>query len=278
MKYFSLDQETLNNKIKKLHKILKSYRSLIVAYSGGVDSAFLTAISHMTPGLKILAVTADSPSLFNDDLEYAKKIAKEFHWNHIIIKTEEMKNSSYVSNDISRCFYCKMELYNHLGSIAKERNYNYIANGANLDDLSDYRPGMKAAKNYNVVSPLVESGFNKNDIRFASRALKLSTWDKPAQPCLASRIPYGTPVSIKYLNMIGFAEKKIRELGFPIVRVRHFGDIAKIEIPRSEFIRFNSPLIKKGISKIIKDVGFKKMELDTEGYRSGSLNKKIKKI
>ena len=278
MKYFSLDQETLNNKIKKLHKILKSYRSLIVAYSGGVDSAFLTAISHMTPGLKILAVTADSPSLFNDDLEYAKKLAKQFQWNHKIIKTEEMNNSSYVANDIRRCFYCKTELYNHLGSIAKEFNYKYIANGANLDDLSDYRPGMKAAKNYNVVSPLVESGFSKNDIRIASRTLQLSTWDKPAQPCLASRIPYGTPVSIKYLNMIGFAEKKIRELGFPIVRVRHFGDIAKIEIPRSEFIRFNSPLIKKGISKIIKDVGFKKMELDTEGYRSGSLNKKIKKI
>ena len=278
MKYFSLDQETLNNKIKKLHKILKSYRSLIVAYSGGVDSAFLTAISHMTPGLKILAVTADSPSLFNDDLEYAKKLAKQFQWNHKIIKTEEMNNSSYVANDIRRCFYCKTELYNHLGSIAKEFNYKYIANGANLDDLRDYRPGMKAAKNYNVVSPLVESGFSKNDIRIASRTLQLSTWDKPAQPCLASRIPYGTPVSIKYLNMIGFAEKKIRELGFPIVRVRHFGDIAKIEIPRSEFIRFNSPLIKKGISKIIKDVGFKKMELDTEGYRSGSLNKKIKKI
>ena len=278
MKYFSLDQETLNNKIKKLHKILKSYRSLIVAYSGGVDSAFLTAISHMTPGLKILAVTADSPSLFNDDLEYAKKLAKQFQWNHKIIKTEEMNNSSYVANDIRRCFYCKTELYNHLGSIAKEFNYKYIANGANLDDLSDYRPGMKAPKNYNVVSPLVESGFSKNDIRIASRTLQLSTWDKPAQPCLASRIPYGTPVSIKYLNMIGFAEKKIRELGFPIVRVRHFGDIAKIEIPRSEFIRFNSPLIKKGISKIIKDVGFKKMELDTEGYRSGSLNKKIKKI
>jgi len=278
LKYFSLDQETLNNKIKKLHKILKSYRSLIVAYSGGVDSAFLTAISHMTPGLKILAVTADSPSLFNDDLEYAKKLAKQFQWNHKIIKTEEMNNSSYVANDIRRCFYCKTELYNHLGSIAKEFNYKYIANGANLDDLSDYRPGMKAAKNYNVVSPLVESGFSKNDIRIASRTLQLSTWDKPAQPCLASRIPYGTPVSIKYLNMIGFAEKKIRELGFPIVRVRHFGDIAKIEIPRSEFIRFNSPLIKKGISKIIKDVGFKKMELDTEGYRSGSLNKKINKI
>ena len=273
-----MDQETLNNKIKKLHKILKSYRSLIVAYSGGVDSAFLTAISHMTPGLKILAVTADSPSLFNDDLEYAKKLAKQFQWNHKIIKTEEMNNSSYVANDIRRCFYCKTELYNHLGSIAKEFNYKYIANGANLDDLSDYRPGMKAAKNYNVVSPLVESGFSKNDIRIASRTLQLSTWDKPAQPCLASRIPYGTPVSIKYLNMIGFAEKKIRELGFPIVRVRHFGDIAKIEIPRSEFIRFNSPLIKKGISKIIKDVGFKKMELDTEGYRSGSLNKKINKI
>ena len=278
MKYFSLDQETLNNKIKKLHKILKSYKSVIVAYSGGVDSAFLTAISHMTPGLKILAVTADSPSLFNDDLEYAKKLAKQFQWNHKIIKTEEMNNSSYVANDIRRCFYCKTELYNHLGSIAKEFNYKYIANGANLDDLSDYRPGMKAAKNYNVVSPLVESGFSKNDIRIASRTLQLSTWDKPAQPCLASRIPYGTPVSIKYLNMIGFAEKKIRELGFPIVRVRHFGDIAKIEIPRSEFIRFNSPLIKKGISKIIKDVGFKKMELDTEGYRSGSLNKKINKI
>ena len=278
MKYFSLDQETLNNKIKKLHKILKSYRSLIVAYSGGVDSAFLTAISHMTPGLKILAVTADSPSLFNDDLEYAKKLAKQFQWNHKIIKTEEMNNSSYVANDIRRCFYCKTELYNHLGSIAKEFNYKYIANGANLDDLSDYRPGMKAAKNYNVVSPLVESGFSKNDIRIASRTLQLSTWDKPAQPCLASRIPYGTPVSIKYLNMIGFAEKKIRELGFPIVRVRHFGDIAKIEIPTSDFVRFNSPLIKESISEIIKDVGFKKMELDTEGYRSGSLNKKIKKI
>lgn len=278
MKYFSLDQETLNNKIRKLHEILKSYKSVIVAYSGGVDSAFLTAISHLTPGVKVLAVTADSPSLFNDDLEYAKKIAKEFHWNHITIKTEEMKNSSYVSNDIRRCFFCKTELYNHLASIAKEQNYKYIANGANLDDLSDYRPGMKAAENYNVVSPLVESGFNKNDIRVGSRILKLSTWDKPAQPCLASRIPYGTPVSIKYLNMIGFAEKKIKDLGFPIVRVRHFGDLAKIEIPTSDFIRFNSPLIKESISKIIKDVGFKKMELDTKGYRSGSLNNKIKKI
>lgn len=278
MKYFSLDQETLNNKIRQLHEILKSYKSVIVAYSGGVDSAFLTAISHLTPGVKVLAVTADSPSLFNDDLEYAKKIAKEFHWNHIIIKTEEMKNSSYVSNDIRRCFFCKTELYNHLASIAKEQNYKYIANGANLDDLSDYRPGMKAAENYNVVSPLVESGFNKNDIRVGSRILKLSTWDKPAQPCLASRIPYGTPVSIKYLNMIGFAEKKIKDLGFPIVRVRHFGDLAKIEIPTSDFIRFNSPLIKESISKIIKDVGFKKMELDTKGYRSGSLNNKIKKI
>tara|TARA_Y100000590_G_scaffold247154_1_gene277734 strand:- start:1467 stop:2303 length:837 start_codon:yes stop_codon:yes gene_type:complete len=277
LKNFSLDQETLNNKIKKLHKILKSYQSLIVAYSGGVDSAFLTAISHMIPGLKILAVTADSPSLFNDDLEYAKKLAREFHWNHIVIKTQEMNNASYVSNDAKRCFYCKTELYNHLGSIAKKHDFKYIANGANLDDLSDYRPGMKAAKNYNVVSPLVESGFNKNDIRVASRNLNLSTWDKPAQPCLASRIPYGTPVSIKYLNMIGFAEKKIRDLGFPVVRVRHFGDLAKIEIPTSDFIRFNSPIMKEGISKIIKDVGFKKMELDAEGYRSGSLNKKINK-
>jgi len=268
-----LDQEKLNKKTKKLEQILLGYKSIIIAYSGGVDSTFLTGIAHNLNGLRVLAVTSNSPSVASEDLFFAKKVAKDFKWNHVVIDTEEINNPKYVSNDLKRCFYCKTELYSQLIKIAKRDHYKYIANGANIDDLSDYRPGMLAASDYEVVSPLVDSGFNKNDIRFISREMNLPSWNKPAQPCLSSRIPYGIPVSIKSLEMIGFAEKKIRNFGFPIVRVRYHGDLARIEIPLSDFEKFNQFPMKNEIQEIIFGVGFKKMELDPLGFRSGSLNK-----
>lgn len=261
---------SLSEKDVKLRSLIKGYRSLIVAYSGGVDSTFLAGVADEVLGSKSLAVTSRSPSVAPEELEAASELATKRGWRHLIVNTDEMNDPRYLANDGRRCFFCKTELYTHLDKVAGDEGITKVANGANTDDLGDYRPGMEAAKNFEVVSPLVEAGMTKQDIRDLSKQMDLPTWDKPAQPCLSSRIPYGTMVSVEALGMIGNAEKGLRELGFGVVRVRHYGDVGRVEIPLDDFDRFE--MVRAEASAIVLGAGYESMELEPKGFKSGGLN------
>ena len=262
--------KTLDRKFADLKKLVSGYGSLIVAYSGGVDSTFLAAVAHEVLGSNTLSVTSRSPSVAPEELEAAIALARTRGWRHLVVDTNEIEDPRYLANDGRRCFFCKTELYTHLGQVAAAEGVTKVANGANTDDLSDYRPGMEAAKNFEVISPLVEVGMSKQDIRDVSRCLDLPTWDKPAQPCLSSRIPYGTVVSVGALAMIGKSEKGLRELGFSVVRVRHYGQTARVEIPIDDFERFE--YVRSEAKRIVLASGYKVMEVDPKGFRSGALN------
>tara|TARA_B100001079_G_C16324923_1_gene476359 strand:- start:49 stop:903 length:855 start_codon:yes stop_codon:yes gene_type:complete len=262
--------KTLDRKFADLKKLVSGYGSLIVAYSGGVDSTFLAAVAHEVLGSNTLSVTSRSPSVAPEELEAAIALARTRGWRHLVVDTNEIEDPRYLANDGRRCFFCKTELYTHLGQVAAAEGVTKVANGANTDDLGDYRPGMEAAKNFEVISPLVEVGMSKQDIRDVSRCLDLPTWDKPAQPCLSSRIPYGTVVSVGALAMIGKSEKGLRELGFSVVRVRHYGQTARVEIPIDDFERFE--YVRSEAERIVLASGYKVMEVDPKGFRSGALN------
>ena len=266
--------KTLDRKFADLKKLVSGYGSLIVAYSGGVDSTFLAAVAHEVLGVNTLSVTSRSPSVAPEELEAAIAIARTRGWRHLVVDTNEIEDPRYLANDGRRCFFCKTELYTHLGQVAAAEGVTKVANGANTDDLGDYRPGMEAAKNFEVISPLVEVGMSKQDIRDVSRCLDLPTWDKPAQPCLSSRIPYGTVVSVGALAMIGKSEKGLRELGFSVVRVRHYGQTARVEIPIDDFERFE--YVRSEAERIVLASGYKVMELDPKGFRSGALNEALR--
>ena len=266
--------KTLDRKFTDLKKLVSGYGSLIVAYSGGVDSTFLAAVAHEVLWVNTLSVTSRSPSVAPEELEAAIVLARTKGWRHLVVDTNEIEDPRYLANDGRRCFFCKTELYTHLGQVAAAEGVTKVANGANTDDLGDYRPGMEAAKNFEVVSPLVEAGMSKQDIRDISRFLDLPTWDKPAQPCLSSRIPYGTVVSVGALAMIGKSEKGLRELGFSVVRVRHYGQTARVEIPIDDFERFE--YVRSEAERIVLASGYKIMELDPKGFRSGALNDALK--
>ena len=266
--------KTLDRKFADLKKLVSGYGSLIVAYSGGVDSTFLAAVAHEVLGVNTLSVTSRSPSVAPEELEAAIALAKTRGWRHLVVDTNEIEDPRYLANDGRRCFFCKTELYTHLGQVAAAEGVTKVANGANTDDLGDYRPGMEAAKNFEVVSPLVEVGMSKQDIRDISKCLGLPTWDKPAQPCLSSRIPYGTVVSVGALAMIGKSEKGLRELGFSVVRVRHYGQTARVEIPIDDFERFE--YVRSEAERIVLASGYKVMELDPKGFRSGALNEALR--
>ena len=270
MKNDAIVDKALDVKFADLKKLVSGYGSLIVAYSGGVDSTFLAAVAHEVLGASTLSVTSRSPSVAPEELEAAIALARTKGWRHLVVDTNEIEDPRYLANDGRRCFFCKTELYTHLEQVAIAEGITKVANGANTDDLGDYRPGMEAAKNFEVVSPLVEARMSKQDIRDISRRMDLPTWDKPAQPCLSSRIPYGTAVSVKALLMIGKSEKGLRELGFNVVRVRHYGQTARVEIPMDDFERFEH--IRFEAEQIVLASGYKAMELDPKGFRSGALN------
>ena len=263
---------SVNNKLIELKKLLSEMHSIVVAYSGGVDSTFLAKVATDTLGDRALVVTAKSPSLAEDELKLAMSIAKKNKMNHLVIETNELKNPNYKVNDLKRCYYCKQELYQDLIKIAEDRQLKYIVNGANLDDLGDYRPGMNAANDFGVRSPLIEVSLRKVDIRLLSRELSLPTFNKPAQPCLASRIPYGKEVSVDVLSQIEQAEKYIKNLGIDVVRVRHYGELARIEVEPINFQKLLNSTTKNAVTRYFKKFGFKDVSLDPEGYRTGSLN------
>ena len=272
----ALAESSLTDKKKRLEHALRELDSVIVAYSGGVDSALVMAVAHRVLGDRAIAVTASSPSVAPEELENAKALAESRGWRHIVVSTNEIEDDRYVVNDGRRCFFCKSELYSHLQKIAAKLEVRFIANGTNTDDLGDYRPGLEAAANAEVRSPLVEAGICKQDVRDLAREDDLPVWDKPAQPCLASRIPYGSSVSVDAMRMIATAERGLRSLGFPVVRVRHYGEIARIELPIGDMPRFESTEVLRQAERLVLDAGYSSFELDRRGFRSGSLNEALK--
>jgi len=260
-------------KTEKIKSLIAEMDSALVAFSGGVDSTLVLALAHEILGEKALAVTAQSASVPDRELNASRQLAKEIGARHRIIKTDEMSNPSYRANPANRCYHCKSELYTSLNRVAEQENITHILNGTNIDDLGDYRPGLDSAREQNVRSPLVEAGFSKQDVRDLSRKMGLSIWNKPAMACLSSRIPYGQPVTPEKLSMIEQAEDLMLSLGFEQLRVRHHGDLARIELGQNEIPRYmNNETIQKTVQEKFKTLGFATVVLDPEGYRMGSLN------
>jgi uncharacterized protein len=262
----------LQRKRATLEARLRSCGRLMVAYSGGVDSAYLAYAAYQVLGPRMLAVIADSASLARTQLSDAVAFAREQGFPPEIIETSELDRPEYARNDGSRCFHCKDELFTVMERIRAERDYDAIAYGVNLDDQGDFRPGQRAAKDHHVIAPLLEAGLNKQNIRDLARAANLRIWDKPASACLSSRVEYGRPVTRETLSVIERGEDAVRELGFRQFRVRHHGEMVRIEIAKDEMPRALTPEMAAEFSRIFKALGFKFVTLDLEGFRSGSMN------
>jgi uncharacterized protein len=258
-------------KEQALRDALASLDSVVVAYSGGVDSAYLAYIASRTLGDRAVAVTADSPSYPERHRALAIRIAKDFGLRHEIIKTAELDNPEYRANPANRCYFCKHELYTHLSRIAADR-HAVVVDGNNADDRGDYRPGRQAAREFGVRSPLDEVNLTKDEIRELSHRAGLPTWDEPASACLSSRIPYHTEVTDEKLRMIEHAEQAVRALGFRVFRVRHHDELARVEIARDEMPRALEPETAAAIVRELKAAGYRYVTLDLQGYRLGSLN------
>jgi uncharacterized protein len=258
-------------KERALHEMLASLGSVVVAYSGGVDSAYLAVAANRALGDRALAVTADGASYPQRHRQLAVRIAREFGLRHEIIQTAEIERPEYRANPANRCYYCKHELYTHLSRVAASRSA-IVVDGNNADDRGDYRPGRQAAREFGVRSPLDEVNLQKDEIRELSRRAGLPTWDEPASACLSSRIPYHSEVTDEKLRTIERAEESMRALGFRVFRVRHHDALARIEIARGEMSRALEPDVSAAIVRELKAVGYRYVSLDLQGYRTGSLN------
>lgn len=266
-----MNQE-LEKKTAALRAALQQLGPTLIAYSGGVDSAFLAFSARQVLGRDMLAVIADSPSLARTQLEDALSFAREQDIPLEVITTGELDNPEYRKNDASRCFHCKDELFTVMEAFRAERGFETIAYGVNVDDQGEFRPGQRAAREHHVAAPLLEAGLTKDDIRQLARAAGLRVWDKPASACLSSRIEYGRPVTREALSMVERGEDALRELGFRQFRVRHHGEIVRIEIAPEELARALDLTMAAELTRIFKALGFRFVTLDLEGFRSGSMN------
>jgi len=263
-------------KQQKLFDLLTDMRRVIVAYSGGTDSAYLAWAAKQALGDNALAITADSASIPESHKRDAEAFVRQFGIRHEYVETHEFDNPEYVKNDANRCFHCKDELFNVLDRVAAERGFEHIVYGVNKDDLGDYRPGQRAAKLHQVHAPLVDADLTKAEIRELSRIAGLPTWDRPAAACLSSRIPYGTPVTIQNIKTVEIGEEEMKALGFHLFRTRFHGELVRIEVAPEELPRALDIEMARKLTAIFKGLGYKYVALDLEGYRQGSLNEVLR--
>lgn len=266
----------LSAKLESLESILRDMGSVLIAYSGGADSSFLLNVASNVLGDRVVAITARSETYPPGELDEARKNAAMIGVRQVFINTKELDDEHFASNPPERCFYCKSELFSKLVDLAEQHAMKYVADGSNVDDLSDFRPGMEAAAKLAIRSPLKEAGFTKQDIRTLSREMGLPTWDKPPQPCLSTRFPYGATITREKLATVGRAEEFLAELGLRQFRVRVHGDIARIEVPKEDMPLFLDDSVSKKVVERFKALGYTYITLDIQGYRMGSMNEPLR--
>lgn len=268
----TMSSTKLERKVARLEDLFRDMGSALVALSGGVDSTFLAAMAHDALGEAALAVTGVSPSVPASELDEARRLAHQIGIRYETIETQEMARPGYVENSPQRCYFCKDELFRRLQALARQRDIAWVVDGCNVDDLGDHRPGRRAASEHGVRSPLIEAELSKEEIRALSRARGLPTWDKPAMACLASRVPYGTAISVEMLDQIGAAEAFLRSLGLRQLRVRHHGEIARIEVDQDGMELLMRDGNRERVVERLRSLGYLHVTLDLAGFRSGSMN------